>query len=84
MTMTDAELQATVDTSQFDSWMGLKVVSLTPETLTMRMPLRTEMIGAPNLNRLHGGLVASLIDAVGCYLLIARLGTRVSTANMVV
>lgn len=84
MAMTDADLQATVATSEFDSWMQLQVLSLQPETLSMRMPLRAEMIGAPKLNRLHGGLVASLIDAVGCYLLIARLGTRVSTANLVI
>jgi uncharacterized protein (TIGR00369 family) len=33
---------------------------------------------------LHGGVLASLIDAAGCYLLIALLAERVSTVNLVV
>ena len=50
----------------------------------MLLPFRTEIVGTPKVNRLHGGVVAGLIDATGCYLLIALLAQRVSTANLVV
>ena len=50
----------------------------------LRLPFRAEIVGTPKVNRLHGGVLASLIDAAGCYLLIAVLGKRVSTANLVV
>ena len=64
--------------------MGLRVKSLDEESLTLMLPFRQEIIGIPKFNRLHGGVVASLIDATGCYLLIALLSERVSTVNLVV
>ncbi len=84
MSLTRNQLQAVVETCEFDRWMGLKVRSLDDSTLTMLLPFRTEIVGTPKVNRLHGGVVAGLIDAAGCYLLIALLDKRVSTANMVV
>ncbi|UUZ62694.1 PaaI family thioesterase [Polaromonas sp. P1-6] len=84
MSLTRNQLQAVVETCEFDRWMGLKVQSLDEATLTMVLPFRTEIVGTPKVNRLHGGVVAGLIDAAGCYLLIALLTNRVSTANLVV
>lgn len=84
MSLTRDQLQAVVETCEFDRWMGLKVQSLDEATLTMLLPFRTEIVGTPKVNRLHGGVVAGLIDAAGCYLLIALLTNRVSTANLVV
>ena len=84
MSLTRDQLQGVVETCEFDCWMGLKVQSLDDTTLTMLLPFRTEIVGTPKVNRLHGGVVAGLIDAAGCYLLIALLVQRVSTANLVV
>jgi uncharacterized protein (TIGR00369 family) len=84
MSLTLNQLQEVVETCEFDRWMGLKVQSLDETTLTMLLPFRTEIVGTPKVNRLHGGVVAGLIDAAGCYLLIALLTNRVSTANLVV
>ncbi len=84
MSLTRDQLQAVVETCEFDRWMGLRVQSLDDATLTMLLPFRTEIVGTPKVNRLHGGVVAGLIDAAGCYLLIALLVQRVSTANLVV
>lgn len=84
MSLTRDELQAVIETCEFDRWMGLKVESLDATTLTLRMPFRTEIGGTPKVNRLHGGVVASLIDSTGCYLLIALNVKRVSTINLVV
>lgn len=84
MKLDKAGLQKTVGSGVFDTWLGLEVLSLDETSLEMRMPLRDEICGTVAIPRLHGGAVASMIDAAGCYLLIARLGTRVSTVNMVV
>src|SRR5690606_31535707 len=53
-------------------------------TLSIKLPVRPEVLGTPVIDRLHGGVVASLIDATACYLLIAINNRRVSTADMVV
>jgi len=84
MILTLDQLQAVVETCAFDNWMGLKVQSLDEATLTLLLPFRAEIVGTPKINRLHGGVVAGLIDAAGCYLLIALLGKRVSTAGLAV
>lgn len=77
-------LQAVIDTCEFDRWKGLRVEALDAGSLTLRLPFRDEIVGTPKVNRLHGGIVASLIDATGCYLVIATLNKRVSTINLVV
>ena len=84
MSMTCDQLQAVIETCEFDRWMGLQAVSLDDTTLTLRLPFRAEIVGTPKVDRLHGGVVASLIDAAGCYLVIALLVKRVSTVNLVV
>jgi uncharacterized protein (TIGR00369 family) len=84
MSLTQEQLQAVIETCEFDRWMNLKVQSLDESTLTVKLPFRSEIVGTPKVNRLHGGVVASLIDAAGCYLLIALLVKRVSTVNLVV
>ncbi len=84
VSLTRDKLQAVIETCEFDRWMNLKVEALDDITLTMRLPFRPEIVGTPKVDRLHGGVVASLIDAAGCYLLIALLNKRVSTINLVV
>lgn len=84
VSLTRDQLQAVIETCEFDRWMNLRVEALDDTTLTMRLPFRAEIVGTPKVDRLHGGVVASLIDATGCYLLIALLNKRVSTVNLVV
>jgi uncharacterized protein (TIGR00369 family) len=84
MTLSAAELQDVVGTGVFDTWLGLRIETLDETSLVVRMPVRDDIYGTRTASRLHGGAMASLIDAAGCYLLIARLGTRLSTVNMVV
>ena len=84
MSLTQDQLQAVLETCEFDRWLGLSIQSLDESTLTVMLPFRTEIVGTPKIKHLHGGGVASLIDATGCYLLIALLNKRVSTASLVV
>jgi uncharacterized protein (TIGR00369 family) len=84
MALSLAELKQVMDACEFDRWLGLVAEHVDDESLVIRMPLRTEILGTPHVDRLHGGVVASLIDATACYLLIAHLNKRVSTVNLVV
>jgi uncharacterized protein (TIGR00369 family) len=84
MSLTQDQLQAVLETCEFDRWLGLSIQSLDESTLTVMLPFRTEIVGTPKIKHLHGGVVASLIDATGCYLLIGLLNKRVSTASLVV
>jgi len=84
MSLTHDQLQAVLETCEFDRWLGLRIQSLDESTLTVVLPFRTEIVGTPKIKHLHGGVVASLIDATGCYLLIGLLNKRVSTASLVV
>ncbi|MEY2892183.1 MAG: hypothetical protein RJA98_2091 [Pseudomonadota bacterium] len=82
MSLTREQLQTVIETCEFDRWMGLRAESLDDATLTVRLPFRAEIVGTPKVDRLHGGVIASLIDATGCYLVIALLVKRVSTVNL--
>lgn len=84
MSLTQDQLQAVIETCEFDRWMGLRIQSLDASTLALVLPFRDEIVGTPKIRHLHGGVVASLIDATGCYLLIGLLNKRVSTASLVV
>ena len=84
MNMKQDQLKAVIETCEFDRWMGLRIQSLNESTLALVLPFRNETVGTPEIKHLHGGVVASLIDATGCYLLIALLNKRVSTASLVV
>lgn len=78
------DLQKTIETCEFDRWLGLTVTCLDDDRLVLEVPLRREMLGTPKIDRLHGGVVGSIIDATGCYLLIAKLNKRVSTVHLAV
>lgn len=84
MRLTPEELQAVVETCEFDRWKGLRIAALDAGSLTVALPFRPEIVGTPKVDRLHGGVVASLIDATACYLVIAALNKRVSTISLVV
>lgn len=84
MSLTSDELQAVIRSSAFDNWMELTVQALDADTLTMHLPFRPEIVGTPKVNRLHGGVVGSLIDAAAGYLIISKLNKRVSTVNLVI
>lgn len=84
MSLTQDQLQTVIETCEFDRWMGLTIESMDASMLAVKLPFRTEIVGTPTIEHLHGGVVASLIDATGCYLLIGLLNKRVSTASLVV
>ena len=78
-----AELQERVARSPFISFLAPEVTEADAEagTVTMRMPMRPEFERTAGSGQFHGGVIAALIDTVGDYALIARLGVGIPTIN---
>jgi uncharacterized protein (TIGR00369 family) len=75
-------MQAIVDRSSFNRWLGMTVESLTAESLVIRLRWREELISSPERQSTHGGVLATLIDSSGDYAIAARLGHAVPTIDL--
>ena len=49
----------------FNQLLRLKVLSLNPADVQMRLDMRPELVGHYQYGRLHGGVIASVLDALG-------------------
>ncbi|MAG81369.1 MAG: thioesterase [Sutterellaceae bacterium] len=49
----------------FNKVMGIKVHSLNPEKPILKLKMKHELMGNHHRERLHGGAIASILDAVG-------------------
>jgi uncharacterized protein (TIGR00369 family) len=77
------DVQALLDDSPYLSFMGIRVESADSgtDTLILRLPMRPEFERRPGSGQFHGGVIASLIDVAGDYVLAMRLGNVVPTVN---
>jgi uncharacterized protein (TIGR00369 family) len=78
------DIQAFLDSSPFNRFLGLTVESLDVETgeIAMRMAMRPELErGGPVPGQFHGGPVAALIDTVGDFAVAIMVGGGVPTVN---
>jgi uncharacterized protein (TIGR00369 family) len=72
----------------FNTWLGMKVVELTPGHAVVRIPFRPELVGDPSRPALHGGVLSTLADTAGGLAAFAMLDNplvdRVSTLDLLV
>lgn len=78
-----AALSARLERSPFIRFLGLEVLGADAgaETVTMRMPMKPELERGAGTGQFHGGAIAALIDTVGDYALIMKVGAAVPTIN---
>jgi uncharacterized protein (TIGR00369 family) len=79
-----ADVQALLDSSPFNKFLGLQVEALNVAAgeVAMRMPMRPELErGGPVTGQFHGGPVAALIDTVGDFAVAILVGGGVPTIN---
>lgn len=76
------ELQARLDASPFNAWLGLRITSIGPEFVNFTVPSRPEFMGTKRLNRMHGGVLTALIDAAAGYTLMARIGVSITSVDI--
>ncbi|MBB5048125.1 uncharacterized protein (TIGR00369 family) [Rhodopseudomonas rhenobacensis] len=81
--LTAAQIQALLDASPFNTFLGLTVVSADPEKqeVTIRSPMRAEFERRPGSKQWHGGVIASLIDTVGDFAVGMMVGRGLPTVN---
>jgi uncharacterized protein (TIGR00369 family) len=79
-----ADVQALLDSSPYNKFLGLTVEAMNAETgeIAMRMKMRPELErGGPVAGQFHGGPVAALIDTVGDFAVAILVGGGVPTIN---
>jgi uncharacterized protein (TIGR00369 family) len=60
----------------FNQLLGLKVVSLKPGDVRVRLDMRAELVGHYAYGRLHGGVISAALDALGGMALMVELGEK--------
>jgi len=60
----------------FNDTLGLKLVSLQPGRVAMRLDMRPELVGHHHYGRLHGGVISAMLDAAAGLALMVALGEK--------
>jgi len=60
----------------FNKLLGLKVLSLDPADLRMRLDMRPDLVGHYSFGRLHGGVISATLDALAGLALLVALGEK--------
>ena len=60
----------------FNTVLGLKIHSVTPEMAVGRIDMKHELIGHFSYNRIHGGVISAGLDAMGGLAVMAAIGAR--------
>jgi uncharacterized protein (TIGR00369 family) len=65
----------------FNQLLGLKVQSLDPADVRVRLDMRPELVGHYAYGRLHGGVISASLDALGGMALMVALGEKHSNES---
>ena len=60
----------------FNRTLGLRIGEITPAFVTATLPMRPELIGHHGHQRLHGGVVSAVLDALAGLAVMAAIGAR--------
>lgn len=60
----------------FNSVLGLKIDTITPDSVAAHIAMRKELIGHFAHNRMHGGVISAALDAMGGLAVMAAIGAR--------
>ncbi len=60
----------------FNKTLGLKLVSVTPEAGVARIDMKPELVGHYGYNRIHGGVISAVLDAIGSAAVMAALAAK--------
>ena len=75
-------LQERMSANPFNSWMGMKIESLTETEIEVSVRWREEMISNPEARYTHGGILGAIVDTVADYMIAAKVGAPVPTVDM--
>jgi uncharacterized protein (TIGR00369 family) len=81
-TLDAAALNAIIDGSPFNAWLGQQVQRVDAHGIEVRVRWREEFVGGAQTRHLHGGIYAALVNSCGCYAVTAQLGRTVPTVDL--
>ena len=76
------QIQAIVDRSPLNRWLGMKVEAVGDGWVHLRIRWREELVSSPERQSTHGGILATLVDGAGDYAVASRLGRAVPTLDL--
>ena len=82
--LTVAELQAMLDGAPFHHLirMNIEAVDHKTNTLVVRLPFDSSLQRLPDIEQVHGGAIASVIDSAGTFAVVACIGRGAPTMNL--
>ena len=60
----------------FNQWMGLRVESIKATGIVASLVMKPELVGHFAYNRIHGGVISAVLDAMGSLAVMAAMGAR--------
>jgi uncharacterized protein (TIGR00369 family) len=60
----------------FNRLLGLKLIRVTPEEVVARIDMRPDLVGHYAYNRIHGGVISAVLDAIGSAAVMACLAAK--------
>jgi uncharacterized protein (TIGR00369 family) len=76
------DVQAIIARSPYLSWLGLQVLELGNDEITVKATWREEWVANPTVGQTQGGILAALVDFAADFALIERMGRPVPTIDM--
>lgn len=80
--LTLEQINARIEASAFNRLIGVRAESYDGTELVLYCPMRPELLGSPSTGAIHGGVLATLVDASTCLAVIARTGDSVATVDL--
>lgn len=80
--MTRDALEARLQVAPFHRWLGLTLVEMDEEGITVGVTWREEFAVNPDRHYTHGGILASIIDTAADYAIAAKTGGPVPTVDL--
>jgi uncharacterized protein (TIGR00369 family) len=60
----------------FNQWMGLRVESIKATGIVASLDIKPELVGHFAYNRIHGGVISAVLDAMGSLAVMAAMGAK--------
>jgi uncharacterized protein (TIGR00369 family) len=60
----------------FNHWMGLRVESIKATGIVASLVMKPELVGHFAYNRIHGGVISAVLDAMGSLAVMAAMGAK--------
>ncbi len=60
----------------FNQALGLKLTLVTPDLVTARITMQPQLVGHYAYNRLHGGVISAVLDAIGSAAVMAAMAAK--------